>query len=907
MRPNNVSGSQGLTYYYPKYHKIDPRFTSQDTFWHGGLAESFGLHGSIKQADFANLLAGNDLNGNQLIRDGRNKQGKAEHRSATDISFSAPKSLSLSALHADFKDLLKAHQKAVIATLNYIEDKHLFIRKYHDNQQQVYLSRKALFAVFPHSISRSLDPQLHSHCLIMNISNYDGKYYALWSDSIYRHQRLIESVYLSNLAHEVRQLGYPISLRKDGFFEITSVKDEWIKMFSKRTRDIEEAEQKIQAETGVASLSPAIRRQVVLASRQAKNRSVTASDLHELWNSQLDRYELIKAIHNSRSLSLPQHKISASDYIRLAVANIHESESLFSKADCINNALQISRGFYRYPEMEKAFRQLVKEREILLQQINMRVSSRFNEALFTSHKMKQLEADLLQRIFKGKDNCQPMLSPEQTDKHLSAYDYFTHGQKEAVTHILTSTDRFSLIQGDAGVGKTSALTAVREILETENSPFRLRGLGYTGRTSEELELSAGIKSDTISHFLQGKNLSINKAEIWLVDESSLVGSSQLSALTDKALSHQARLILIGDCHQIQSISAGRFFTDLQHNGQMKIVTMNERLRQKTPNAQKLVSEVTEYQMGKRGNLSSVFTLLKQENNIVEIPQQSECIKALVTDYCSRKNYHKTMIITATREHRLAINLYVRQELQQRGLIDKQDYLLSVMAPVSLTGTDRYFAHSYQIGQRAFVNAKIAGIHLNQPQQSVTIPAGQVVQITQTATQYNRLTLTNGAQNINVSLKHHAHKLSWYEDRRAGFSVGDKIVFLKNDRQLSVKNGNTGIIKALDDIGNLSIKLDSGKQRQFNLKQYAYIDHAYAISVHKSQGATAKDVIFYADSAFPSMNRTEFLYVALSRAQYSTKLYTDNIKNIQKQFERGQEKTSTLSPVKKLGKGFALGM
>ena len=904
MRPFNVSGSQAITYYYDR----DPIFSPQDCFWHGQGAEELKLRGNIKQADFANLIAGSDKKGNQLIRDGRNAKGQSIHRSATDISFSAPKSLSLSALHADFKDLFEAHKKAVIATLDYIENKHFFIRKYHDNRQQVYLSRQAVFAVFPHSNSRSLDPQLHSHCLILNISKYDQKYYALWSDSIYRHQRLINSVYLSNLAHEVRQLGYPLSLRKDGFFEITSVKDEWIKMFSKRTRDIEEAEQKIQAETGVASLSPAIRRQVVLASRQTKDRSVTATDLHELWNSQLDRYELIKTIRNSRSLSLPQHKISASDYIRLAVANIHESESLFSKADCINNALQISRGFYRYPEMEKAFRQLVKEREILLQQINMKASSRFNEALFTSHKMKQLEADLLQRIFKGKDNCQPMLSPEQTDKHLSAYDYFTHGQKEAVTHILTSTDRFSLIQGDAGVGKTSALTAVREILELENSPFRLRGLGYTGRASEELELSAGIKSDTISHFLQGKNFKIELNEAWLVDESSLVGSSQLSALTDKALSHQARLILIGDCHQIQSISAGRFFSGLQESGQMPIITMNERLRQKTPFSQKLVHEVIEFQAEERQNLSSVFTLLKQENNIIEIPQQSECIKALVTDYCGRKNYHKTMIITATREHRLAINLYVRQELQQRGLIDKQDYLLSVMAPVSLTGTDRYFAHNYQIGQTAFVNAEINGISLNRQNQSTTISAGQLVQINHADAQNNRLTLiTFDQQEITVSLKHHAHKLSWYADRQAGFSVGDKIVFLKNDRQLSVKNGNSGIIKALDDTGNLSIKLDSGKQRQFNLKQYPFLDHSYAISAHKSQGATAKNVIFYADSAFPSMNRTEFLYVALSRAQYSTKLYTDNIKNIQKQFERGQEKTSTLSPVKKLGKGFGLGI
>ncbi len=69
-----------------------------------------------------------------------------------------------------------------------------------------------------------------------------------------------------------------------------------------------------------------------------------------------------------------------------------------------------------------------------------------------------------------------------------------------------------------------------------------------------------------------------------------------------------------------------------------------------------------------------------------------------------------------------------------------------------------------------------------------------------------------------------------------FSVGDRIVFRKNDNRLGVKNGKLGIIeKASED--RLSVRTEDGKLVSFDAKQYTSFSHGYAVSIHKSQGAT----------------------------------------------------------------------
>ncbi|MGJ8534136.1 MAG: AAA family ATPase [Alphaproteobacteria bacterium] len=108
-----------------------------------------------------------------------------------------------------------------------------------------------------------------------------------------------------------------------------------------------------------------------------------------------------------------------------------------------------------------------------------------------------------------------------------------------------------------------------------------------------------------------------------------------------------------------------------------------------------------------------------------------------------------------------------------------------------------------------------------------------------------------------------------------FAAGDRIIFTKNDTSLGVKNGTLGTVEKFDEY-SLTVLLDgNGQGRTRNLtfspKQYASIDHGYATTIHKSQGATV-DHTFVLSSG--KMDR-HLTYVAMSRHRDTAKLYVDN--------------------------------
>ncbi|HBA55355.1 MAG TPA: hypothetical protein DCZ04_13115, partial [Syntrophorhabdus aromaticivorans] len=140
------------------------------------------------------------------------------------------------------------------------------------------------------------------------------------------------------------------------------------------------------------------------------------------------------------------------------------------------------------------------------------------------------------------------------------HDYLTADQKKALEHILTSQDRVIGIQGDAGTGKTSMLHAARE--ELERKGYIVRGMTFTGKASKELQTGAGVESQTLHSFLpkaQTPEFTPSEKEAWFVDEVSMVGSKQMGELVNAAKKANARVILVGDTKQLQSIEAGRMF------------------------------------------------------------------------------------------------------------------------------------------------------------------------------------------------------------------------------------------------------------------------------------------------------------------------------------------------------------
>ena len=123
-----------------------------------------------------------------------------------------------------------------------------------------------------------------------------------------------------------------------------------------------------------------------------------------------------------------------------------------------------------------------------------------------------------------------------------------------------------------------------------------------------------------------------------------------------------------------------------------------------------------------------------------------------------------------------------------------------------------------------------------------------------------------------------------------FSIGEKIVFEKNDKKLGVSNGTTGELKGIDKDGNLLIKTDD-KTVAFNAKEYNYFNHGYAVTSYKAQGQTADNVIAHMPAQGQNFNS---FYVTATRAVNNLTIYTDNKKDLQSMIHNEQIKDNATS-------------
>ena len=100
-----------------------------------------------------------------------------------------------------------------------------------------------------------------------------------------------------------------------------------------------------------------------------------------------------------------------------------------------------------------------------------------------------------------------------------------------------------------------------------------------------------------------------------------------------------------------------------------------------------------------------------------------------------------------------------------------------------------------------------------------------------------------------------------------FAPGDRVMFLKNDRGLGIKNGSLGVLETVN-AKHMTVQLDAGRSVAFDLKDYAHLDHGYAATIHKAQGVTVDRVHVLAT---PGLDR-HAAYVALSRHRDSVRLH-----------------------------------
>ncbi len=231
-----ITASQAQSYHREEFANARENYYSEGERilgqWHGQLAAEWGLVGEVEEEEFARLSEGRDPHTGELLvrhqtpRQYLNQRGEKvtaiEHRAGWDATFSAPKSVSLTALVGGDHRVREAHRESVAVALDELEQ---YVQARMGGNRPAVTTGKWIAAKFEHDSARPVEgyaaPQLHTHVVFFNLTELeDGETRALQPQELYRSQQYATAIYRSELALRLRRLGYEIEQGASGQPEI---------------------------------------------------------------------------------------------------------------------------------------------------------------------------------------------------------------------------------------------------------------------------------------------------------------------------------------------------------------------------------------------------------------------------------------------------------------------------------------------------------------------------------------------------------------------------------------------------------------------------------------------------------------------------------------------------------------
>lgn len=250
----------------------------------GQGTEQLGLAGEVNPEMFKQVISGTSPKGEKLYQ-----RRLISRTDGYDLTFSAPKSVSLLAVWQGDKTVLAAHRQAVAHTFKSIE-KEAQARMMVDGKVKFLNTKNLVAAAFEHTINRHGDPQLHTHVIIVNVTRHRDRWRSFYARRIFQKIKHWGKVYRDKLAQILIKAGHKLRSVGKEFWEIASMPKAVIAHFSKRRADII---QKVGADA-----SSAQKQYACLATRPAKKKTPLAK-LRQRWSHELK--QLTASISKSKN------------------------------------------------------------------------------------------------------------------------------------------------------------------------------------------------------------------------------------------------------------------------------------------------------------------------------------------------------------------------------------------------------------------------------------------------------------------------------------------------------------------------------------------------------------------------------------------------------------------------------
>ena len=889
------------------YAKNDPR-QRRASFWHGGAARALGLPKHVSPRRFERILLGH-VPGTD-IRLGRARDGERQHRPGFDLTLSAPKTVSLEALLYGDRRVLGAHDAAVKATLDWLETELLQTRSYDPvTKQRPRVAANGLVAAgFRHLTSRDEDPQLHTHCIIANMTrNRSGEWRSVEPTEMRRNVRLIGAVYRQDLARRLLALGFRIESTMIGGvpgFEIAGHGREFVDAFSSRRREI-----LAWLDEHGLPWSAALTQQAALITRKKKT-DKDIDDLRAEWKERVERLGLVRDrsvakpglgrraqatqkaarktgrpyVRTAEELRPEPPGLSAREVAWRAVEHLAERASVIRETDIRALALGHAPGRHELGDIDAAVTGLVADGHLVEAQVPGGRSFATQEAL-------GLERAIMAHRRRALGASEPVAEEGLISGRL-AETMLTEGQKEAVRTILLSHDRIVAVQGAAGTGKTTMLKEALDLLGGRKAVL----LAPSAAAARVLREETGSRARTLQWFLTrhgdlgnaarvARDRQEHEGSVLVLDEASMVSTAEMELLLRVAERLRvARLVLVGDRRQLRAVSAGEPFRALQEAG-IATAEMEEILRQRDPALKAAVERL------KEGRAREALQGLE---HVHEAPQQELGAEAariwLALDPGERE---QTAILAPTHFIRAEIHRVVRDGLAREGVLHGRELEIERYVNRHLTAAQRADLRNHEPGDIVLFHSRVAPLRVDK---------GDACRVIRTEGEFVFLEHPTGRTlHIRPGDNWVRYRFGLYETARIRIRAGDRIRWTMNDEPRGLVNGGEAVVR---EIGPRRVRFDLGDGKTLSLArtdpQLRHIDHAWSTTVHAAQGMTRDAAIGVLDTGHGALTGQAGLYVEVSRARDRFVLVTNDRERLEEVLEANDG--SRMTALEAVGEG-----
>lgn len=612
--------------------------------WTGRGAEAFGLKGQVDKEQFLNLCEGfSPLGTTRLVQNA----GAENHRAGWDLTFSAPKSVSVLWSQADEatrKEIEAAHFEAVKKALEYLEREAGYTRRGHAGSELEKC--KLLIAIFEHGTSRAQDPQLHSHGVLVNIGiREDGSTGTLETKAIFQHKMVAGALYRAECAAQLEnRLGVSAErTEKNQTFEVEGVPQSLITECSKR-REAIEAAMKEQGATG------AIRAAYFTVSTREKKQHISRAELFETWQ-ELGREHNFSAEQILNRAPIRNKELETLFATHAAAQQITQSQAHFTKKELIRRTAEAGQGRgIGIDEVLKGVDDYLKTDAINLGKVR-------GENRYTTPEIIAVEAKLLSQVEDLKDRAQYI--PGRGTTSIPAF--LNAEQRKALFAITQNESSISVVSGMAGTGKTTLLTAAREYWEAQG--LEVRGAAVAAVAAKKMEFEAGIKSATITKTLmriENGSLKLTPETVLVLDEAGMIGTNHMAQLINQVHKAHAKIVLIGDEKQLQPIEHGAPFKEI--GNRIGKSELTEIVRQREEWARKAVNDFA------FGNAQEGLRAYAERGLLTVSENRKEAMNQLISDWDKTRNRSgkDSLIIAGTKAETDALNRKAHLKREEAG-------------------------------------------------------------------------------------------------------------------------------------------------------------------------------------------------------------------------------------------------